>query len=327
MKDEKNIIHQDNSTASYYLRFWWNWIAQFVPEYIAPNVITFMGGLIMFSSFIVSVFTNNSTAVLYHCFSVFVLQTLDALDGIQARKLNKCSNLGSFIDHYTDVWTIQMMFVTLFKSIQLSYPFCDYALLFINMNVYLAHWETLHTKILYFPDGFSITETQILVMIMHLVSYVYPSIWKYNIYSNYCLNELLVTAVCIQDMLCITVPLIKRVVKKTGWNVLHSLKHVLFITFILGTLVYNKVAETEITRIGMLNIPYIMLMGKLLLECYTSSLSVNNRHVYVFVLCLLACWMYDLSPTILILVYTYLAGRLYVYGCIDLSNELNVPIF
>ena len=99
-------------------RRWWDWLIQFVPMWVAPNLITLVGFLVELFSFIVSFVTSNELrepCPCWVCFlngvCLFIYQTLDNLDGRQARRTGNSSPLGQFFDHGCDAITgvLEMM--------------------------------------------------------------------------------------------------------------------------------------------------------------------------------------------------------------------------
>ncbi|RWS12881.1 ethanolaminephosphotransferase 1-like protein, partial [Dinothrombium tinctorium] len=172
-----------------------------IPEWIAPNVLTFTGFLFTVSNaFLLTYFDYNfcaSSDTIDECppipswvwmacaISHFLAHTLDGVDGKQARKTKSSGPLGELFDHGLDSWTA--FFV----------PFCIYSLfgradyseapgrvLFIFwaifLTFYFSHWEKYNTGVLYLPWTYDIT--QIALLIMYLVTYFMGySIWKFDL--------------------------------------------------------------------------------------------------------------------------------------------------
>jgi len=89
---------------------WWNFAITLCPMWIAPNMITFIGLLANLSSF-VFMFSYcgldgsgvaPSWVFYYAAFSLFFYQTMDAIDGKQARRTGTGSPLGELFDHGMD---------------------------------------------------------------------------------------------------------------------------------------------------------------------------------------------------------------------------------
>lgn len=102
----------DSICCKLFLRRYWNWLIEFVPLNIAPNTITFIGFLFEAFSFLLSVhLTKGLTeplpawAAITNAICLFIYQTLDNLDGRQARRTGMSSPLGQFFDHGCDAIT------------------------------------------------------------------------------------------------------------------------------------------------------------------------------------------------------------------------------
>ena len=102
----------DSIACKLFYRKFWNWLIQFVPLNIAPNTITLIGFLFEAVSFLCSIIlTKGMTQQLpwYGCvinsLFLFIYQTLDNLDGRQARRTGMSSTLGQFFDHGCDAIT------------------------------------------------------------------------------------------------------------------------------------------------------------------------------------------------------------------------------
>lgn len=87
----------------------WNWFVSLVPIWMAPNVLTLMAlGFSLASCMVFLPFDATLTepfpiwTYLFAAFCVFMYQTLDAVDGKQARRTQSSSPLGQLFDHGCD---------------------------------------------------------------------------------------------------------------------------------------------------------------------------------------------------------------------------------
>lgn len=101
----------DYSIMSYHMQGFWNYVVTLFPRSTAPNRITFTGFVIGMSSTCVTMyyyFVHNaeypSWVWYYAAVSLFVYQTLDAVDGKQARRTGTGSPLGELFDHGCDAF-------------------------------------------------------------------------------------------------------------------------------------------------------------------------------------------------------------------------------
>ncbi|KAH8285006.1 hypothetical protein KR054_003835 [Drosophila jambulina] len=117
---------------------------------------------------------------------LFIYQSLDSIDGKQARRTNTSSPLGELFDHGCD--SISTVFVALSAcvSCQLGhYPnwlffqcFCAIALF------YCAHWQTYVSGTMRF-GRIDVTEAQFSIIAIHLISAVLgPEIWLTKLLST-----------------------------------------------------------------------------------------------------------------------------------------------
>ncbi len=86
------------------------------------------------------------------CIGLFIYQTLDAIDGKQARRTGSSSPLGELFDHGCDAVSVVFVSLAIACSLGLgNYP--NFLFYFFVNNVfifYLAHWQTYVTGVLVF---------------------------------------------------------------------------------------------------------------------------------------------------------------------------------
>ena len=95
--------------AKYVLQPYWNWLVTLFPTSIAPNMITLIGFLCIVANFLTMLYftTDMSQPLPNWCYfsfalGLFVYQSLDAIDGKQARRTGTSSPLGELFDHGCD---------------------------------------------------------------------------------------------------------------------------------------------------------------------------------------------------------------------------------
>ncbi|XP_064535979.1 choline/ethanolaminephosphotransferase 1 isoform X7 [Drosophila montana] len=168
------------------LQPWWNWLVSQTPLWLAPNLITIVGLILnIVTTLILICYSPNGVEPppRWTCFlcalGLFVYQSLDSIDGKQARRTNTSSPLGELFDHGCD--SISTIFVALSACISCQlghYPnwlffqcFCAIALF------YCAHWQTYVSGTMRF-GRIDVTEAQFSIIAIHLVSAVLgPEIW------------------------------------------------------------------------------------------------------------------------------------------------------
>jgi len=116
-------------------------------------------------------------------FGLFVYQSLDAIDGKQARRTGSSSPLGELFDHGCD--SISTVFITLSACVSVKlgeYPTWMFLQSFFAVGLfYFAHWQTYVSGTLHFGK-FDVTETQLSIIFLHLMSAIFGTgIWDYEI--------------------------------------------------------------------------------------------------------------------------------------------------
>uniref|UniRef100_A0AAY4EJ84 Choline/ethanolaminephosphotransferase 1 n=1 Tax=Denticeps clupeoides TaxID=299321 RepID=A0AAY4EJ84_9TELE len=157
---------------------YWEWLVGRVPTWIAPNLITIVGLATNILTTLVLVYycptaTEQAPMWVYLACAVglFIYQSLDAIDGKQARRTNSSTPLGELFDHGCD--SLSTVFVVLGTCIAVqlgTHPewmfFCCFAGMFM---FYCAHWQTYVSGTLRFGI-IDVTEVQLFIISMHLLA-------------------------------------------------------------------------------------------------------------------------------------------------------------
>jgi len=165
----------------------WVWTVNKIPMNIAPNLLTIIGLIVnVVTSLLMMFYSPNAdvsvpSLVLLLCgIGLFVYQTLDAIDGKQARRTNSSTPLGELFDHGCDA--ISTIFVGLASCIGLMYgrsdPWLVFTLCMVGMSTfYVAHWRTYVTGKLTFGKV-DVTEGQVSLYTIFLLTAIFgDSIW------------------------------------------------------------------------------------------------------------------------------------------------------
>lgn len=165
----------------------WEWLVGQVPAWIAPNLITIIGLIInIFTTVVLACYCPTATeqaptwTYISCAVGLFIYQSLDAIDGKQARRTNSSTPLGELFDHGCD--SLSTVFVVLGTCIAVqlgTHPdwmfFCCFAGMFM---FYCAHWQTYVSGMLRFGI-IDVTEVQIFIIIMHLLAVIGgPDLWQ-----------------------------------------------------------------------------------------------------------------------------------------------------
>lgn len=151
--DQYKYHGSDSSIMSRYVMcHYWNFAINLVPMTIAPNVLTLSGFVVGISSSFVLLYyfffeaaAYPAWAWFYAAFAFFFYQTLDALDGKQARRTKTGSALGELFDHGCDAFLTP--FVQMNATLALDMPpWMRYAfMLASSIGLFTSIWEQFAT--------------------------------------------------------------------------------------------------------------------------------------------------------------------------------------
>ncbi|XP_035738173.1 cholinephosphotransferase 1-like isoform X3 [Vespa mandarinia] len=179
-----------NSLLDAFLQPWWDWLVSKVPLWLAPNLITILGLIVNIVTTLILVYYSPDAKVeapRWACFlcalGLFIYQSLDAIDGKQARRTGTSTPLGELFDHGCD--SISTVFVALSACIAVQlgyYPTWMFFQCFCAMTLfYCAHWQTYVSGSLRFGKV-DVTEAQFTIIGIHLISAIFgPKIWMMEI--------------------------------------------------------------------------------------------------------------------------------------------------
>ncbi|XP_043508049.1 cholinephosphotransferase 1 isoform X5 [Frieseomelitta varia] len=179
-----------NSLLDGFLQPWWDWLVSRVPLWLAPNLITIVGLIVNIATTLVLVYYSPDAKTeppRWTCFlaalGLFIYQSLDAIDGKQARRTGTSTPLGELFDHGCD--SISTVFIALSACIAVQlgyYPTWMFFQCFCAMTLfYCAHWQTYVSGSLRFGKV-DVTEAQFTIITIHLISAIFgPKVWMMEI--------------------------------------------------------------------------------------------------------------------------------------------------
>ncbi|XP_031632846.1 ethanolaminephosphotransferase 1 isoform X2 [Contarinia nasturtii] len=161
----------------------WNYLVQFFPRWIAPNLITFTGFLLTIVNFLLIGYYDfhfkaandprNSTIPnwvwIVAAINIFVAYTLDGIDGKQARRTGTSGPLGELFDHGVDSYSaalIPIYMFSIFGTEQISPLRMHFVIWNVFLNFYLTHFEKYNTAVLYLPWAYDFTMWGVTVMLL-----------------------------------------------------------------------------------------------------------------------------------------------------------------
>ncbi|XP_050426759.1 cholinephosphotransferase 1 [Adelges cooleyi] len=181
---------ESRSISDSFMQPFWNWLVLQTPIWLAPNLITLIGLVVNVVTTLVIISyspDSNSEVPRWASFlcglGLFIYQSLDAIDGKQARRTGTSTPLGELFDHGCD--SISTVFITLSTCVSVKlgeYPSWMFVQSFFAVALfYFAHWQTYVSGTLRFGK-FDVTETQLTIIFLHVTSAIFGTeIWDYQI--------------------------------------------------------------------------------------------------------------------------------------------------
>ncbi|KAM7325163.1 hypothetical protein ACRRTK_015416 [Alexandromys fortis] len=212
-----------NPLSLYVMHPFWNTIVKVFPAWLAPNLITFSGFLLVVFNFLLLTYFDPDFYAsapghkhvpdwVWIVVGIlnFVAYTLDGVDGKQARRTNSSTPLGELFDHGLDSWSCVYFVVTVYSIFGRGPTgvsvFVLYLLLWVVLfSFILSHWEKYNTGVLFLPWGYDIS--QVTISFVYIVTAVVGvEAWYEPFLFNFLYRDLF-TAMIIGCALCVTLPM------------------------------------------------------------------------------------------------------------------------
>ena len=158
-------------------------VHRFIPLWMAPNLITLLGlGISCFGYALLHLHSPNLTGVcpgwvwLLEAICTFAYQTLDNMDGKQARRTGSSSPLGLFLDHGADALNIVLSSLNVMAMLQLGegrYWECLGVWAATTTPFFFATWEEYFTGTLYLGVFNGPTDGVLIVCASYLATFLH----------------------------------------------------------------------------------------------------------------------------------------------------------
>lgn len=102
----------DTSITTKIFTPFWNYVASYVPDTVAPNILSLAGLLCILYAYNISCLSISPLIYILIAFLTFSYMTLDAIDGKHARRTNNASPLGEIFDHMCDAIGLTFIILT-----------------------------------------------------------------------------------------------------------------------------------------------------------------------------------------------------------------------
>ena len=169
---------------------YWEWVVTLIPEWVAPNLITFVGWVFVILSY-VNMLRFDYTfqkdipnwCFLFAAACIWIYSTLDAVDGKQARKTKSSSPLGQLFDHGCDSFSVTFFVLALGQAAKLEGAEVFMIFLACQTAFYSSNWTEYNTGILRTNVGqFGVTEVELISLIIHLLTGIFgQGLWQFKL--------------------------------------------------------------------------------------------------------------------------------------------------
>jgi len=160
------------------------------PYWLAPNLITFLGFILeVLSALLIIIYCPSLLATpsseapswiwLYCAFANFTYQTLDNMDGKQARRTGSSSVLGLIFDHGCDCFNVICQTITVAAAINTGATWKAYTTYFLASSAfYFNTWEEYYTGELILGEINGPSDGQLVIQIVFMTTYFFgQSFW------------------------------------------------------------------------------------------------------------------------------------------------------
>jgi len=233
VNDPGKYIMEDTSVIAKFLdKYWWNYCASLVPDWISANIVTVGAAAPLVLCWVFSIFYAiqpgyeglPSWLMALAGLAVFFFQTMDAVDGKHSRRLGTSSCLGDFLDHVMDSVSIMTSTYVIVRSLaigSISYEY--FCLLDASLSFVVVHWESAKILVMKLDNGSSITECQIsFSFILLLTAVTGKGIWQFapiSAFPSITLGKTIAVALMCIITVAQCIKSISRVVAKCDWRV------------------------------------------------------------------------------------------------------------
>ncbi|CED82236.1 sn-1,2-diacylglycerol ethanolamine-and cholinephosphotranferases [Phaffia rhodozyma] len=187
-------------TSRFILNPFWNRLVLLFPKWIAPNTITFSGLCIIFVNFATMLAFDPKFKVdqalpswVYWSWGIglFAYQSMDAIDGKQARRTGMAGPLGEMFDHGCDAMNTSLEVILAAHALNLGRSWWTVASQAASLsNFYLTTWEEYHTGTLYLSVFSGPVEGILMICVLYCITGVYgPTFWDQSIIQFFKLDS------------------------------------------------------------------------------------------------------------------------------------------
>lgn len=199
LKEYKYSSVDKSLLSKHVLKPFYNKFIHLFPRWMAPNLVTLLGlGFVMLNLSCVLYFNPTFDqecprwVYIANAIGLFLYQTFDACDGIQARRTGQSSPLGELFDHCCDAVNTTLEVLIFCSVVNTGYSWAVVASQFATLlNFYLSTWEEYHTGTLFLSEFSGPVEGILLIIGIYLTTaFTGPQFWHRPFFMEYSLMDL-----------------------------------------------------------------------------------------------------------------------------------------
>ncbi|KAI9364966.1 CDP-alcohol phosphatidyltransferase, partial [Zopfochytrium polystomum] len=181
--------------ANYILNpYWWSQVIKLFPLWVAPNLITLIGFLSVVVHLVALLFFSPALEtpcpdwVYLSCaIAFFFYQTMDAIDGKQARRTGTSGPLGELFDHGCDALNCGLLSILGLHTFCVPQsPFFIFSTFCTLSSFYLNTWEEYHTGTLFLSVLSGPIEGLFATIAFFLIRYAYgPDVFTMSLRKGF----------------------------------------------------------------------------------------------------------------------------------------------
>lgn len=295
----------DNSITTKLFTPMYNFTVGFVPEYIAPNVLTISGFGCVLLSYIISLLCNNFIGYVLMAFLTFAYMLLDAIDGKHARNTGNSSPLGEYLDHSCDNISTVFMIYIIADLIGFNSLMNLWLLMNISQQIFMsAHIDAYINRVVVFDKWTGPGEFLVGYILLLLINAIVCT--KLNLSDNM-INGILIIAYVV-----VTILTMKKISNLSIRSRRNSDMLYLLLVILSTQIIYRDLSYVLITKTGLV---YAMITGDIIV----SKMAVKDFGRYLL-------WI-TLAAMINDYVGILLAISYYVIIIAEFANYLKLDIF
>ncbi|CAH1786282.1 unnamed protein product [Owenia fusiformis] len=184
---EHKYSAEGTSVLDPFMQHFWRWLVEQIPLHWAPNALTLVGLIINITTCLIVMWYSPDGrqaaprwVYLSFALGLFIYQSLDAIDGKQARRTKTATPLGELFDHGCDSVSTAFVVIASMCVLQMGQrPGWMFFECFSGMVLfYIAHWQAYVSGTLRF-GMIDVTEAQLLIVLANLITAVFgPGFWS-----------------------------------------------------------------------------------------------------------------------------------------------------